>query len=322
MIKLNSKIKIGIIGFGSIAIKHTEELIKLGVTNFFALRTGKGAKSIPKSIKQFLTNIYNENEFLELEMDGYIISNPTSLHIQALNIISNKNKPVFVEKPICHSLKELDKLNYHNKNLIQMGFCLRFHNLTIAVKEILDKNQLGQIYHSRHNVGQYLPTWHPYTDYKTEYFSLKNLGGGAIRTLSHELDLAVHFFGIPQSHKSLQEKVSNLEIDVDDYSLVLLKYKNHTSRIEMDFISKKTERKGTIFGTDADLHYDYVLNLIEIIDNEGNQIERKEIKTGNMYNSQMMAFINLIITKELDIKISTFNENVNILKVIENDKSI
>lgn len=318
----NSNIKIGIIGFGSIGIRHTEELISLGVNFFYALRTGKGAKKVPNKLEQFVTNIYNKKDFLDLNLDGYIIANPTSLHIEALNVISNKNKPVFIEKPICQSLQELDNLKCFDRDLLQIGFCLRFHSLTLQIKKVIDSNILGQVYHSRLNVGQYLPTWHPYTDYKTEYFSLKSLGGGAIRTLSHELDLAIHFFGVPQTYKSLQTKVSDLEIDVDDYSLVLLTYKNHLSRVEMDFLSKKIERNGVVFGTFADLHYDYVSNTIEVVDKDGNEIIKEKIQANNMYNSQMQAFINFIITKELDSKISTFSDSINLIKVIENDKSI
>jgi hypothetical protein len=37
----------------------------------------------------------------------------------------------------------------------------------------------------------YLPKWHPYADYRKEYTALKTLGGGVIRTLSHEIDLSL-----------------------------------------------------------------------------------------------------------------------------------
>jgi predicted dehydrogenase len=318
----NSELKIGIIGFGSIGMKHTEELIGLGVKNFFALRTNKGAKEMPENLADHVTNVFDEEEFLKIDLDGYIVANPTSLHIKAINLIAAKNKPIFVEKPLCQSEAEMENLSDLDSNLIQMGFCLRFHNVTSAIKEILNTDELGKVYHSRLNVGQYLPAWHPYTDYRTEYFSRKELGGGAIRTLSHELDLALHFFGMPETSKSITEKVSELQIDVDDYALVVLKFKGHLSRIEMDFVSKKTERQGSIFGTEADLHYDFMRNEIEIVDKDGNQVRLIKIEKSDIYKNQMEAFLKLINTKELDAKISTFGENINLLKIIENEGSI
>ena len=311
--------KIGIIGLGSIGMRHATELLSLGVENIFALRTNKGSKDISKEVEKNITNVFLEKEFLELNLDGYIISNPTSLHIEALKLVKNKNKPIFIEKPFSSSLSEMKSIKNIKYDNIQIGFCLRFHEVAKRVKEIIKSKQLGQIYHSRLNVGQYLPSWHPYTDYRTEYFSKKELGGGAIRTLSHEIDLAIHFFGEPTSFKTFKNKVSNLEINVDDYTLLLLQYKNHLSRIEIDFLNKKKERNGIIFGTKADLHYDFFENTIKIYDTNTNLILDEIIPKENMYHSQMVAFLNLISTNKLEDKISTFEQNILIQTIIENE---
>ena len=34
----------------------------------------------------------------------------------------------------------------------------------------------------------YLPSWHPWEDYGLSYAARKDLGGGALRTLDHEID--------------------------------------------------------------------------------------------------------------------------------------
>ena len=44
-------------------------------------------------------------------------------------------------------------------------------------------------------VGQYLPDWRPGTDYKSGVSAQKDLGGGALLELSHELDYLQWFFG-------------------------------------------------------------------------------------------------------------------------------
>ena len=37
--------------------------------------------------------------------------------------------------------------------------------------------------------GQYLPDWHSYEDYRKSYFSRKDLGGGVLLTLIHEIEI-------------------------------------------------------------------------------------------------------------------------------------
>lgn len=314
-------IKIGIIGLGSIGIRHANELVELGVKKIYALRTNKGSKKLPKHLAEFITNIDNKEDFLNQEIDGYIISNPTSLHIDTINFVSKKNKPVFIEKPLCENQSDIQNLINFSGELAQVGFCLRFHVFFRTIKNLIHENKIGEIYHSRINVGQYLPSWHPYTDYRSEYFSRKDLGGGALRTLSHEIDLCLYFFGSPISSKTLTGKVSNLEINVDDYALILLTYHNHISRIEIDFFNKKTERKGILFGTKGDLHYDFFKNKIVIYNTEGEIIYSENIKQNNMYNEQMKSFLNFILTSK-NKEGSTWKENIEIMKIIENEKSI
>ena len=316
-------ITIGIIGLGSIGLRHANELVSIGVKKIYALRTKKGSKEVPKEVSQHIIDVYNESDFLDLPIDGYIISNPTSLHIDAINLVSKKNKPLFIEKPLCENFTDINKLDKFPSDLVQIGFCLRFHNLFKAVNGLLKDNIIGYVFHSRINVGQYLPSWHPYTDYRTEYFSKKELGGGSLRTLCHEIDLSFYFFGNPTKTSTLSGKMSNLDINVDDYALVLLSYENkHTSRIEIDFLSKKKERKGIIYGSKGYLHYNFLDNTIILNDLRGEEILNKTIETNNMYYDQMNAFLSFIESNGKIKEGSTWNENLQIMKIIENEKPI
>lgn len=317
---MKNEIKIGIIGLGSIGLRHVNELIQLGVSRFYALRTNKGSKTIPNQVLERITSIYDIEEFLELQLEGYIISNPTSLHSEALSLILRKNKPIFIEKPLFANLEDFDFFKNIDTEKIQVGFCLRFNSFFQKVKEYLDSDVLGDVYHSRLNVGQYLPSWHPYTDYRTEYFAQKELGGGAIRTLSHEIDLSFFFFGSPSKSKTYIFKTSDLEIDVDDYALVLNEYhSSNICRIEMDFLNMKKERKGFIYGSKCNLHYNFFDNKICIYNRKGEEIISEQVVANNMYAEQMKSFLSLIKTGHLSG--STWQENILITKIIHNEKS-
>lgn len=310
-------LKIGIIGLGSIGQRHVSELLNLGITQFYALRTNKGAKKVDESFSPYVKNLSDINEFLSLELDGYIIANPTAFHANSLKLIIDKQKSIFIEKPIFSDINDFNLFLNIDTSKIQVGFCLRFSNFFKRIKEILDQNILGDIYHSRFNVGQYLPTWHPYTDYRNEYYSREELGGGALTTLSHELDLALYFFGKPSRSFKKSYKMSDLEIDVDDYSLILNEFgDHHINRIEFDFLSKNKERKGVVFGQKADLHYDFFQQTLKVFNETGERIIDKKIDLNNMYAEQMSAFLELI-TKGKQ-KGSSWEENFTITKIIEN----
>lgn len=47
-------------------------------------------------------------------------------------------------------------------------------------------------------VNSYVPYWHKYEDFKNLYACKKSLGGWALFTESHEIDLCLYFFGMPK----------------------------------------------------------------------------------------------------------------------------
>ena len=53
----------------------------------------------------------------------------------------------------------------------------------------------------------------------------KNQGGGAINCLSHQIDLIHHLLGEPKKIVSFQNKVSNLNINVEDNLHAIFTYK-------------------------------------------------------------------------------------------------
>lgn len=312
--------KIGIIGLGSIGLRHLEALQSLGVNDFFHYKTGNGSKVIPESVQSQLS-VVSDIAGLEV-VDAIIIANPTALHGKAINDIVHLGKPLFIEKPLTDSIEDdvqLQQLLRNYPQRVQIGFCLRFHPVILKVKEILEQGTIGEIYFSRLDVGQYLPSWHPYADYSKEYFSLKSLGGGAIRTLSHEIDLALFFFGQPVSVNGLVLQLSDLKIEVDDYSSIFLKYPASVVNLNIDFLSRRTIRRGVIMGTKADLHYDIIENKLDIVGNDGKQLSF-DIPKADIYVEQMRDFMDKKSVNYANMEDS--NILINIVEKVEQNSKI
>ncbi|MBE3141356.1 MAG: Gfo/Idh/MocA family oxidoreductase, partial [Thermoplasmata archaeon] len=121
--------KIGIIGLGSIGQRHARSLFKLGITDIYALRTKKGALTKLPPDLQTIKEIYNQDEFYDLCLDGVIIANPTSFHIKTMKKALENKIPVFVEKPLANHLSDIKELKQYDLSKVLVGFTLRYDDV-------------------------------------------------------------------------------------------------------------------------------------------------------------------------------------------------
>jgi CMP-N,N'-diacetyllegionaminic acid synthase len=223
--------KVLIIGYGSIGRRHYEVL-----SGF------KEIKIIDIVTKQKLNA---QKSFLSLERvdalesyDYFIIASETNKHYEQLSYLEKhlSNKIIFCEKP----LFEADKNLLIEKNSVYIGYVLRFHPLLQRLQELL-KEEI--VLSANVACGQYLPTWRPNTDYTKSYSASKAQGGGVLLDLSHEIDYVEWLFGHLMDVKSYQKKISDLEIDSDDFTtLIGMTDTNVIVNITVDYISKITHR--------------------------------------------------------------------------------
>ena len=107
-------------------------------------------------------------------------------------------------------------------------------------------------------VGEYLPFWHLYEDYRKSYAAKKELGGGALRTLSHEIDLGQYLFGNYNKIFAKISKISDLDINVDDSTDIFTEMKNGIIlKISMDYLNPFGIRNGEIFFEKGLLKYNF-----------------------------------------------------------------
>ena len=311
--------KIGIIGLGSIGKRHVRCLRQLGYEDIIALRTKKGTtKTLPVEFN-YITEVFNVKDFYSNNLNGVIISNPTSLHIETMKMPLEKGLAIFVEKPIADSIEQLKEIADYDVSKVMVGFNLRYNEIINIVKEFIASGKLGKIYKANLYCGQFLPAWHPYADYRKEYYAHKDMGGGVIRTLSHEIDLMHYFFGNPKELCASIEKISDLEIDVEDNVYMICKMANHSLvSIELDYINPVLTRRGIIFGSEGTVEYSFSkLNVTFTDYNRKISIiyENINLNLNKMYINQMKNFVNFIKNKE-SLR-CTFEDGVNVMKVIK-----
>ncbi len=307
-------------GLGSIGLRHLQVLNEIGKFDIAAYRTKKGLKKIPEEIEKKIKFFYNENNAFAWNPNFIIVSNPTNLHLNYILKSIDYNIDALIEKPIANDfnkVKEVKDRIIKRNNKIYIGYNLRFHPIVKKIKEIIDSGKFGKVLKAELYVGEYLPFWHPYEDYRKSYAAKKELGGGVLRTLSHEIDLGQYWFGEYKKIFAKVLKISDLDINVDDNTDIFAEMKDRIIlKISMDYLNPLGIRKGEIFFGKGLLKYNFLKKEIIFTDykNKENKILLKidYYDRNEQYRCQMENLL-----KNNDKKLCSLEEGINVLKIID-----
>ena len=295
-------------------------LREIGDFEIAACRSKKGMKKIPEDIGKRIKYFYTVDDAFAWDPDFLIVSNPTNFHLEYILKSIDYNIDALIEKPVAtyySEIKAVEDRIKKRKNKIYVGFNLRFNQIVKKVKEIIDTREYGKVLKANLYVGEYLPFWHPYEDYRSSYAARKELGGGVLRALSHELDLGQYWFDNYDKIFAKIIKLSDLEINVDDCVDIFAEMKNNIIlKISMDYLNPLGERSGELFFEDGLLKYDFLKRAIEFTSYATKKSEIL-LKLGNydyneQYKSQMEKFLDLG-----DKEICTLEEGINVMKIID-----
>ena len=301
---------------GSIGQRHARNLYKLGIKDIVALRTNRGVmKDLPEDLR-FVKEVSSNKDFYKNDLDGVIIANPTSLHLEASLPALEKGIRTFIEKPITENVENAQKLKEFSDKII-VGYCMRFCNYVKTVKNFVDAGNLGDLYKASFYRSYYLPKWHTYADYRLEYTAQKKLGGGVIRTLSHEIDLMHYFFGGAKSAVGLVDKVSDLEIDTDDFCFFSCEIeKGGRVNFELDFLSPVNVNQAVMIGSKGRLYYDLRKVTFTTMDGDTEVLHNyADDEFEKMYLEQMKDFLQF--TKTGKTSNCNYKDAVSVLRIIE-----
>jgi predicted dehydrogenase len=211
--------------------------------------------------------------------------------------------PVLLEKPIEVDLEAAKKIQEAAKKhnvVCQVGYCLRFNSAVEYIHDILAQGKLGRLLHADMTAGHYLPDWRPGIDFRKVYSANRSQGGGVCLDLSHELDYFRWFLGEPSDVRSFVQRISALEIDVEDISEVIVRTDNGAvGHIHLDYLSRAVRRKLSIIAEKGNIEYDFVTGTLEMYE-AGDQFWKKRIYADDrneMYKKQFQHFMNCVKTR-------------------------
>ena len=291
--------RFGLIGYGSIGKRHVKNLLALGNDDIILLRS-KGAGN-----ELGLPEVNSLDALLYEKPDAVLLANPSSKHFEYLSALIPQNIDLLVEKPLVTDAFDLNQLATLLRSYEGFGmaaFNMRFHPLVVQARAWLQSGRMGQLYSARFHVGQYLPDWRPGQDYRDSYSASRELGGGVILDLIHELDLAAHLVGLPADTISRRiTRSADLEIDTEVLAEVLYTdIVGTVVSVHLDYLTHGYRRYFELVGSEASLSADLHTGRINLSLRDGGaeQLSFDDFERNDMYMALMQGFIDGLVNRE------------------------
>ena len=250
-----------IVGLGSIGKRHLR--LARGLMPYADIRVlrHQNKNEVPEYSNGSFTNL---DEAVAFKPQIAVIASPASFHVATSQSLADDGVHLLIEKPLSNSLSGVARLleTCRDKNLVLLtGYNLRFLPSLQRYRDLLDEHIIGNIHSVRCEIGQYLPTWRPDTDYRTSVSASSEMGGGVLLELSHELDYLRWIFGEVEWVKATLRQQTELEIDVEDSAHLTLGFKPESknrqliAQVNLDFIRHDTTRICTAIGEKGTLRW-------------------------------------------------------------------
>ncbi|MDX1738144.1 MAG: Gfo/Idh/MocA family oxidoreductase [Alphaproteobacteria bacterium] len=278
---------------GSIGMRHmrnARELIPDARIGLWRLTDRSVAIEEPAVWDETFTTL---KQAMDFSPDLVIVSCPANRHLEIALPFAEKSLPIFLEKPLCRDDQDYNNLLglvQQSNAPVMIGYVLRFLPSLLRVKEILNSGELGEIISVDIQVGQFLPDWRPTQDYRKTVSASKELGGGVLLELSHEIDYALWLFGLPNKMSCSTGRSDMLDIDVEDQAVLTFVYDafNQDSgsqiRIEMDFLQKVAKRQLIISGSKGNVVADLIKGEVLLASGKHQEVRKWQTCSADMGN--------------------------------------
>lgn len=307
--------KILMIGLGSIGQRHLRNIKRVlgDEAEIIAYRV-RGLQRTFSDTMQIRENVSLEEEFhitsfstleeaLDEKPEVAFITNPTNLHIACATACAKAGCHLFLEKPVSDDMTGMDELKEairENNVKVFVGYQNRFHPGIRAVKETLQKKEIGRILSVEAVVGERLTTMHTYEDYKETYMARKDMGGGVVTNqLVHEMDYLYYLFGKPLTVYAFGGTQGDLSIDVEDNcdGIFTLDYDGQIlgARVHADFYQSPPSRFIKVVGEHGKIRADLIKNTVtKTVKDETKTTEFPDFSRNDMFIEELKLFFDSI----------------------------
>ena len=322
-----------VVGFGSIGQRHMTNLLSLHPkNNYFVLKHSDNDDVIQNCNvinNETIYTFYDRVEFIRdmkginlNHIDAAFICNNTSEHLDIAFQLLDKDIDMFIEKPIDSDLAKV--VEFKNKlkvkdSIVMIGYQTKFNPVYLKVKEIFQSCK-NDVNYMEIKWANYLPSYHLYEDYTKRYAGKKELGGGALLTLSHEINILNSFYKDCEIVSCVTQSSKNFSVDVEDYVFALLKCETIDVNFSIGYSQVYEERYIKFQTHNKYIIGDLISNKVTIYNANNTKEEFSfTIKRNDLFENQMNYFFNCIENRLQDL--NTVDESLRDMELISEIKS-
>ena len=317
--RVNNLQHLCIVGLGSIGCRHLRLIrtMEPGI-EITLVRSGKGVDWPELALAQRV--VKTTQEAMEAGAQAAIICSPANLHIeQAMEWVS-ADLPLLIEKPLSTNtsgLEQLAQLVRSSGVPTLIGYVLRYDLAAQYFQQQLATDNYGVPLSVRIECGSFLPDWRPEQDYRQSTSASKELGGGVLLELSHELDYANWFFGPFDKLQAALQNSGTLDIYVEDGAELLLQTETGlTVSIHLDFYSKTPTRHCLVRTTTGELVWDALKQAVRWTDASGQCTEKFFPQERNeLFRRQLLHFFECV--KGISQPVVPIDQGIQVMKMID-----
>lgn len=313
-----------IIGLGSIGQRHLRLARQLLPQVEIGVLHHKARAAIPEFADAIFADVQQALAFLP---QIAVIANPATCHLAIANEMAKAGVHLLVEKPLAAGaagVAELLEICRQHGVVVLTGYNLRFLRSLQKFRDFLMAGEIGRALSVRCEIGQYLPDWRHDMDYRQSVSARRELGGGALLELSHEIDYLCWIFGEVQWVKSSISRQSLLEIDVEDSAHLILGFqpaadgRQLIASLNIDFIRHDTTRLCTVIGDGGSLRWNGLTGAVEKYPAGGStwcEIARSSHQRDDSYLAEWRHFLACVAGQE--IPLISGEDGLRVLQIID-----
>ncbi len=281
------KIKIGVVGTGHLGNYHLQKYQKVENCEIIAV-----ADTIPdkagKAAEIYKCAVFENYHDMIGKVDAVSIAVPTSDHFDVVRDFLAAGVDVLIEKPICTTLEEIDKLiglSLEKKLILQVGFVERFNPAIMALGKVVHK----PLFIESHRL-------HPFFERGIDVDVILDL-------MIHDLDIIVEFVNSPVTAvEAVGVPILSDKIDIANARIAFAS--GCTANITASRISAKTMQKIRFFSPEGyhsvDCQKREILSLGKIKHETGQmEIVQNNIEVGSHdpLEEEIRSFVNCVINR-------------------------
>jgi len=263
-----------VIGSGSAGRRHALALRELFPNA--KINVVKRSNSLQPTEVLAQKNIDIVNGFENIEGAPYdlvVIASPATLHYNDVLRMIESSSFLLIEKPVTADLTSATKIQSifeNSKKKVRVAYHLRFSETVVKLKQLVESGAYGKLTSASFNYSQNLPLWRPLIDERESVSARKELGGGVLLELSHEIEAVQYLIGEINSvsNVSLRNHGANTDGEVETLATFAGRTKNGKKfNIHLDMITTPPIRNWSFRFESAQVDANLLSGEIQISEN-------------------------------------------------------